>query len=153
MSVIEEQNPTMKYSETFNLHRLDKTLWLTSFGLFGLGISLPMFTMEKFFVFKDSFSLLSGLYQLLTNGESFLFLLLFLFSVAMPLCKFYFSFRIAFGRLGTAELKLKRIKQLSIVGKWSMADVFVIAVLASTVKVGGLAEVHIHIITASCNMI
>lgn len=101
--------------------------------------------MEKFFVFKDTFSLLGGLYQLITSNEIFLFLLVFMLSVAMPLCKFYISFNIAFNRLAASEMKLQRTKIMAIFGKWSMTDVFLIAVLASTIKLGGLAQVNIHI--------
>lgn len=124
---------------------IDRTLWLMSLLLFIAGISLPMFTMEKFFFFSDSFSLLGGLYQLLSKGEFFLFLLIFLFSVVMPLAKYAVSFQYIFDRLTTPELKLKQIKKITALGKWSMADVFIIAVLASTIKVGGMAEVKIHL--------
>lgn len=104
-----------------------------------------MFTMEKFIVFKDSFSLLAGLYQLLISGEVFLFLLIFVFSVAMPLYKFALSFKYVFKRLPTPGLQLRQIKRIATAGKWSMADVFVIAILASTIKVGGMAHVSVHI--------
>ena len=32
-----------------------------------------------------------------------------------------------------------------LIGKWSMADVFIIAIMAATIKFGGLAAVHVHI--------
>lgn len=123
---------------------IDKSLWFVSILLFLAGISLPMFTMEKFFFFNDSFSLLGGLIKLLIKDEFFLFLLIFLFSVIMPLAKYAVSFQFIFDRLSTPELKLKYIKRISMLGKWSMADVFIIAVLASTIKVGGMAEVKVH---------
>lgn len=103
-----------------------------------------MFTMEKFFVFEDSFSLLAGLHQLLASGEWLLFLLIFLFSLLLPCGKFALSFKLAFSAQQTAEVKLANIKRLAMMSKWSMADVFVIAVLASTIKVGGLAKVTVH---------
>jgi len=124
---------------------VDKILWVLSSLCFLMGITLPMFTMEKFFLFKDAFSLLGGLYQLLENRELFLFLLIFTFSLAFPLCKFFLSFSYVFNRPSAQELRLRKIRKISAVGKWSMADVFVISVLASTIKVGGFAHVRIEI--------
>lgn len=124
---------------------INRALWLSSFILFGLGIYLPMFSMEKFYIFTDTFSLLGGLHQLLINYELFLFLLIFLFSIVMPLAKFFVSFNLVFDRFPSPERKLQAIKQMAFIGKWSMADVFVIAVLASTIKVGGFAHVSIHL--------
>lgn len=118
---------------------------MSSVVLFLFGIFLPMFTMQKFLIFNDTFSLAGGLYELLSSGEFFLFLLILVFSVLMPACKFYVSFMLAFDKLHSPEDKLNTVKKMLLVGKWSMADVFVIAILASTIKVGGLAHVSVHI--------
>lgn len=40
---------------------------------------------------------------------------------------------------------MKIVKRLAVLGKWSMADVFVVAVIAATVKMGMLATVQVHI--------
>lgn len=110
-----------------------------------MGITLPMFSINKFIIFNDEFSLLGGLLTLLSNKEVFLFLLIFLFSIVMPLCKFIFSFNYIFNTQSSLALKTKQAKMISAIGKWSMADVFVISVLAATIKVGGMAKVNIHI--------
>lgn len=124
---------------------IDKFLWITSLLFFLAGITLPMFSMEKLLLFKDTFSLLGGLYQLLKHGEFFLFLLIFIFSIVMPICKFGFGFNYLFQHPSTQALKLRQIKKIAAIGKWSMADVFVISVLAATVKIGGFAHVTVHI--------
>ncbi|WP_353407589.1 paraquat-inducible protein A [Pseudoteredinibacter isoporae] len=124
---------------------INRALWVSSVVLFMFGICLPMFTMQKFLIFNDTFSLLGGLYELLTSGEFFLFSLILVFSVLMPAGKFYVSFMLAFDKLHSPEEKLNTVKKMLLVGKWSMADVFVIAILASTIKVGGLAHVSVHI--------
>lgn len=122
----------------------NKILWCLSLILFVLGITLPMFSMEKFYLFKDSFSLIGGLYVLIDEGELMLFILIFSFSILMPLIKFNLCYSYVFNKIDSQELKLKQIKKISFIGKWSMADVFVIAVLASTIKVGGFAKVTVH---------
>jgi paraquat-inducible protein A len=42
------------------------------------------------------------------------------------------------------EHRIKLVQRLAILGKWSMADVFVVAILASTIKMGFVASVSIH---------
>ncbi|WP_243749540.1 paraquat-inducible protein A [Pseudoteredinibacter isoporae] len=124
---------------------INRVLWVSSVVLFLFGIFLPMFTMQKFLVFNDTFSLAGGLYELLSRGEFFLFLLILVFSVLMPACKFYISFMLTFDKVSSPDEKLDTVKKMLLVGKWSMADVFVIAILASTIKVGGLAHVSVHV--------
>ena len=106
---------------------------------------LPMFSFHKFYIFNDTFSLLASIIYLLQEGELFLFLILFTFSVAVPLYKMILSFLLVSNRISEKERKIKIVNRLAVMGKWSMADVFVIAVLAATVKLGMIASIEIHI--------
>lgn len=63
----------------------------------------------------------------------------------MPIIKFGFCFLYLFNPFNTQKSKIRLIKMISAIGKWSMADVFVISILAATIKVGGMAYVTIHI--------
>lgn len=123
--------------------------------LFGFGISLPMFTLTKLIFLEDSFSLLAGSYYLLLEGEVFLFCVIFGFSVITPIYKFILCSIYINSKDQSAQHKLKIVKKIIAIGKWSMADVFVIAVLASTVKFGAIANVEIHIglIIFGCSVI
>ena len=131
----------MNYQTIFSEYRL----WLVSCTLLVSGMILPMFTFQKFFIFNDTFSLLSGVIHLLTQGELVLFLIVTLFSIVTPLYKMYLSHRLAKNKISSPKDKLATVKRLAILGKWSMADVFVISVLVVTVKLGAMAEVQIHI--------
>ena len=113
--------------------------------LFILGISLPMFTLTKLVFLKDSFSLLSGSFQLLREGEVFLFLVIFGFSIIIPLYKFTLCGLYINSPDQSMQHQLRAIKKIISIGKWSMADVFVIAILAATVKFGAIASVKVHI--------
>jgi paraquat-inducible protein A len=128
----------------FKDQKMNKFFWFASIIMFLLGISLPMFSLEKFFILNDSFSLLGGVFQLAVQGEWLLASVIFCFSILVPLYKFVLFFRIHSVLLSSVE-KLLLIKHLMLIGKWSMADVFLIAVLAATVKLGGLASVKAHI--------
>jgi paraquat-inducible protein A len=122
----------------------DKLLWLFALSLFILGISLPMFSLEKFIILKDSFSLLAGIIQLAKQGEIFLAIVILIFSVLVPLYKFLLLWKINHRPL-VPDHQLSLVKNLIVIGKWSMADVFLIAILAATLKLGGLASVKAHI--------
>lgn len=106
------------------------------------GAITPMFTFEKFYVFNDSFSLLSGIFHLFTEGEYLLFVILFLFSVVAPLYKMVIVKDLINYKRDHLHRK-KQMKKLLLIGKWSMADVFVVAVFAATVKLGALANVSV----------
>lgn len=119
-------------------------LWLASSLLLLAGMALPMFSFHKFYIFDDTFSLLGGVTYLLEEGELFLFLILFAFSIALPIYKMVLSFLLVSNRIKDTERKLTIVNRLAIVGKWSMTDVFVIAILAATVKLGMIATIEVH---------
>lgn len=123
----------------------DRVFLGVSMALFGLGIAMPMFTLQKFFVMNDTFSLLGGVQELFTIKEFFLAAVIFTFSVLTPIVKFIFSW-IVLSTENTSEAKrLFAVRNLSKICKWSMADVFIISILAATIKLGGLATVKVHI--------
>lgn len=124
---------------------MNRLILVLTFASFVLGVTLPMFSLEKFMVLEDSFSVLGGLWHLLTQGNAALALIIFLFSVITPLYKLLVCWNISTGRVGCPERKLKLVNRLMLIGKWSMADVFIIAIMAATIKFGGLAAVHVHI--------
>jgi len=123
----------------------DRVFLGVSMVLFTLGISLPMFSLQKFFVVNDSFSLLGGAYELFKVNEFFLVAVILGFSVLTPVLKFALSWIVLSIDDVQEHKRLLAIRLLSKICKWSMADVFIIAILAATIKLGGLATVKIHI--------
>jgi paraquat-inducible protein A len=126
------------------------TRWLINLGLLGalclfiMGVFAPLMELEKFWVFKNQFSLYSGLQDLWLQGEHFLFIFLFMFSILTPLVKIFGLALVANSSEGY-QLRHKRFLQiLAIWGKWSMLDVFVVALLFVAVKLGALANVTVH---------
>lgn len=123
----------------------DRVFLGVSMVFFGLGISMPMFSLQKFFVVNDTFSLLGGVYQLVSIREYFLAVVITAFSVLTPILKFIFSWVALSMENASPEKRLFAVHNLSKICKWSMADVFIIAILAATIKLGGLATVKVHI--------
>lgn len=123
----------------------DRVFLGVSMVLFSLGITLPMFTLQKFFVVKDTFSLLGGVFQLWTLNEYFLVAIIVGFSILTPIIKFVLSWLVLSIDEFDPKKRLFAIRKLSAICKWSMADVFIIAIMAATIKLGGLATVKVHI--------
>jgi len=119
-------------------------LWLISSALLFTGIALPMFSFHKFYIFDDTFSLLGGVFYLFREGEFLLFLILFGFTIALPVYKMVLSFLLISNRIKQESYKIKIVNRLAMIGKWSMTDVFVIAILAATVKLEMIASIEIH---------
>jgi len=124
---------------------LDRVFLGVSIVLFFLGITLPMFSLQKFFIINDSFSLMGGVIELFKQSEFLLAAVIFGFSVLTPTLKFVLSWLVLSIDEIDEKKRLFAIRKLSKICKWSMADVFILAILAATIKLGGLATVKVHI--------
>ncbi len=120
--------------------RLVPVALLVALGLLAAGLWFPVMTVQSFFVFSSGFSILESIRALYDAQEYLLFAAVLLFSVLFPLFKLATCLVLwwlaeidgaAFRRLAAA------IDQL---GRWSMLDVFLLAILLVTVRtasVGG----------------
>ncbi|HYD83819.1 MAG TPA: paraquat-inducible protein A [Opitutus sp.] len=119
--------------------------WLLAlaFLLFASGVLLPFFHVTKFWMFDDAVSVVGGIYTLLLEGEYFLFTVLTLFTLVFPCVKLGLLAIIWTER----EHNLTRVRRLhhwvEHLGKWSMLDVFVVAILIVAMKSAAVAELHI----------
>ena len=110
--------------------------------LFIISLFLPMFTLTKLLVFNNTFSIYSGIIGLLNNGQYILFVVLFMFTIILPIIKIIGLFSIL---LNIPAIKNSTLVKASIwLGKWSMLDVFAVAILLMSVKLGALANIIIH---------
>jgi paraquat-inducible protein A len=121
-----------------------KLAWFTVSAMLVAGAVLPMFTFSRFYIFNDTFSLASGIFYLLKEGEPLLFLVVFSFSVLMPAWKMVILYRLLHTHDGDSARRRRQLHVLSFLGKWSMLDVFVVAILVVTVKLGAIANITVH---------
>lgn len=112
--------------------------------LFVVGISLPVMTVTKLLIVKNEFSILSGLFELSRDGEYLLFLVIFAFSILLPFLKMYVLFRLVSANIQSKEQYSRYLDLMHRFGRWSMLDVFVVAILAVAVKLGALASIQIE---------
>ena len=118
-------------------------LLIVAFVLFGTGIFFPFFHVKKFWMFNDAVSVVGGIITLFHEGEYFLFAVLSLFTLVFPCAKLGLLTITWMER----EHDLTRVRKLhgwvATLGKWSMLDVFVVAILIVAMKSASVAEIHI----------
>ncbi|MDB4443902.1 paraquat-inducible protein A [bacterium] len=119
-------------------------LLFLSFILFLIGIFAPVLTFQKFFIFSSKVSIITGLFQLLTEGYPILFVLIFGFSIVLPFFKLLLLFGLVNGLIHNPEKHRKILNWIAQYGKWSMLDVFVAALLIVTIRLGAMADVKVH---------
>ena len=120
-------------------------LLLAALLLLGYGLQAPILTLEKFYLFSNSVSLLSALEQLADEGEWGLFGLIGLFSVVFPVIKILLLLAVWNLDRASGTAHQRRLHWLGVYGKWSMLDVFVVALVVVSVKLGALAEARVEI--------
>lgn len=104
------------------------------------GVTLPLLTISRLWVFEDDVSILAAIHALWDNGETFLAAALLLFSIVFPAAKLAGVMGLwAFARPG-GGLMARGLGVLDGLGRWSMMDVLVAALLIFSLKASGLAS-------------
>lgn len=112
--------------------------------LLGIGLCAPMLTIEQFIFIRNRFSVLSGIWQLALEGQYLLFLVVFIFSVLLPVLKLLVLLRLTGAAIHHDSRLPRYLRLMHSYGRWSMLDVFVVAVLVVAVKLGTFADVQVH---------
>ncbi len=108
-------------------------------ALLALGVTLPLMRFESFYVLKTDASLVDIVVALWAGGDAALSVLVVLFSIVFPLAKLILvtaeslspHLNEDFGWIGRVVPHLSR---------WSMMDVFLVAIIIFATKTSGLAE-------------
>lgn len=114
-------------------------------GLWAAGVWLPILQVTKLFIWEDSIVIWQAIRQLFAEGAPVLGGILVLFTLALPAMKLA-STGYAFAALGRERVAraASGLAWIERFGKWSMLDVFVIAVAIFTAKSGWQAEATIQ---------
>jgi paraquat-inducible protein A len=121
------------------------SVWLLAFFLmsgalsFTAGILLPLLVLEKLYFFTETPSLLqivSGLWQ---NGDGLLAVLVCAFSLIFPVAKLFVLFLEAIGQLSRNGQASSAFRHIAMVGRWSMMDVLLVAIVIFAAKTSGFA--------------
>lgn len=132
-----------KFAESYpTARKLINVASLLTLVLFVISLFSPLFTLEKFYFFSNTVSFLSALLSLLEKGYLFLFFIIFVFSLLFPLFKLGVILYIWNSHTGETVHRL--FKWIHLLGKWSMLDVFVVAVMLVSIKLDKVVEMQIH---------
>jgi len=106
-----------------------------------IGLSLPLITIEKMWFWSNEYSVFSGIVGLYRDEQYLLSGVLLVFSILFPSFKLavlwvLWSFRMSAGR------RRAWLERLATLGKWSMLDVFVVAILVVAAKLDVIADVQ-----------
>ncbi len=119
------------------------TLLIVAMGLLFEGLTLPILALKKFWIFGDTISIWSGMKSLYGSGEVFLATVLLVFSILFPIGKNLLLFWIFVHGSWLGKFSQRLIRSAAVLGKWSMLDVFIIAILVASVKLGILAHAQV----------
>jgi len=113
--------------------------------LLSLGLFMPAIKIKSLIFINRELSLVDSVFTFFNSGNVFLFLITFLFSIVFPTLKIIIGLYVWYtykNRLGSAD-GLMRL--LSIISKWSMLDVFIIALVILIVDGRLLSEADIMV--------
>ncbi len=125
-------------------------LLLVSAVLLAAGWFMPVMTVRTLFVFYDEVSIVEGALRLIESGDYLLVAIILIFTIVFPVCKLGLAFLVwrrldfqtpAKGAPGDLRQALRRVELFS---KWSMLDVFVVALVVVIVKISLVSDVTIH---------
>ncbi len=124
--------------------------WIVGLLLFASLVMLiagwvtPIMTVEAFVFIGDEVSILDSVWRLLESGEVFLFVVLTIFSILFPIAKLVAAFYLWFLAPVTRPGFLRTLVWIETIGKWSMLDVFVVALIVVALQISIVSDVALH---------
>lgn len=115
-------------------HKLDAAMLALALPLLVGGLLLPAVSVSSLWVFNDTFSLTDGALQLLSEGEYVLFVVVFAFTFVFPVLKIVAGLTACIWSPGNNRLFRRLFPAMAALSRWSMLDVFVVAVIIVLVE-------------------
>ncbi len=107
---------------------------------FALGVILPVIKFTTIYVWTNEHSIATIIYALYTDGEFFLCAILFAFSIAFPFLKLFYLLTLVTSPDLNPEFRRRSVKTMEWLGRYSMTDVMVLALLIFYVNSSGYTE-------------
>lgn len=104
------------------------------------GVTLPLLTVSRLWVFEDEVSILAAIAGLWEGGELFLAVALLLFSIVFPAAKLAGVMTLWAAVRPGRRAFARGLAVVEGLGRWSMMDVLVVALLIFSLKASGLAS-------------
>lgn len=120
--------------------RLVPLLIAVATALLAFGVVAPLMRVSKLLIFTDQVSLLNIIVSLFRKGDWFLALVVLAFSVVFPAAKLFAASYVWGGCNAFSDKVGHTLGLLDWIGRWSMLDVLVAALVVFSVKASGLAN-------------
>ena len=109
-------------------------------GSLVLGLTLPVLQLTYFYIWSDTHSFVSIVGALYTERELFLAGILVVFSMLFPVIKLLYLIVAYTTMVAGGRARQRVLNRMSWLGKWSMLDVLVLALIIFYVKASALTE-------------
>jgi paraquat-inducible protein A len=118
-------------------------LLLAALVILALNLDRPILHVEKFWIFANQISIWSGMMALYHGGEAWLGSLILVFSIIIPIGKILLliAFLATEPWLGRRSDSMVRV--LSMLGRWSMLDVLIVAIFIVSLRLGAVAQANL----------
>ncbi len=124
--------------------RLLGWLVLVSGLLLLFGWTLPVMTVNKLWFLKERISILEGAAELWQQGSYLFFAVIAVFSIVFPILKLGLALFLWY-RVDAGSAALGRsLSWIERLGRWSMLDVFVVALTVVAIKISLITDVAVH---------
>ena len=107
---------------------------------FALGIILPVIRFTTVYVWSREHSIATIIWALYQNQEHFLCVVLFLFSIFFPFLKLFYLLTLVTSPDLSPEFRTRSIRTMEWLGRYSMTDVMVLALMIFYVNSSGYTE-------------
>lgn len=124
--------------------RLLGWLVLIAGALLLLGWTLPIMTVNKLWFLTERVSILEGTARLWREGEVFLFAVIAVFSIVFPLLKLGLALFLWYWVDAGSSALGHSLGWIERLGRWSMLDVFAVALTVVAVQVSLITDVTVH---------
>ncbi len=112
--------------------------------LLGLGWILPIMTVERFLFLTKRVSILDGSAELWAEGQYFLFSVIVLFTVIFPAVKLVLALYLWYQGDADSPALQRSLRWMEAAGRWSMLDVFAVALMVVAIQASLITDVAIH---------
>lgn len=136
---------------SFNQPRISKIhywtvnlLLLITAASLGFGLVMPLITFKQLIFFTNTFSVFSGIQALYSEKHYLLFIIIFLFSIVIPILKLIMLMVNWNFPVSNNNFRAKLLSFSTQIARWSMLDVFAVAVFVVMMKIDLIAKVETH---------
>jgi paraquat-inducible protein A len=107
---------------------------------FALGVMLPAIRFTTVLVWTNQHSVATIIWALWQNEEFFLCFVIFMFSICFPLMKLFYLLTLVTSPDMPAEFRNRSISAMEWLGRYSMTDVMVLALMIFYINASGYSE-------------